>query len=379
MGAHVFVVNSDTIQVTKNRLVCAVVRDMGKDREQVEKTRADVLADLSCLREGDKIFFYEISVGFHGIFEAVGKPFISEEEINYDNKYLFGSEKNSHYKDKIIHKKKRNGDIKVIYPLLTPNRILIKPLKVFKNPISEMKAFGRFISAVDLRSIFYKKVLGRGKSITHLFPEEEQKLTQLLSENNEIIQIKTNPYKPLDKKDVEFDLNPNSNNEVKFEKILEGYIIQNIEEILPKIDNIIDLEIECFANYVPVTIAGGNLDVVVFFKNKQGKRVQISIIELKKGIIVEKDIEQLEGYVKWATENLAQILKESNNKIEIDLINNMSIIKPIIIGSGINQRALNRLSRYNLMSKKPVAIEYKLNKNKIDFIILNPKSQHHFF
>jgi len=354
MGAHVFIVNSDTIQVTKNRLVCAVVRDMGEGK-LMEKTKADILADLSCVREGDRIFFYEIKKGFHGIFEAVGKPFVSEEEIEFNGKYLFGSEGNPHYKE---------GD------LITPNRILIKPLKVFKNPISEMKAFGRFISAVDLRSIFYKKVLGRGKSITHLFPEEEQKLTKLLSENNEVIQIETNPYTPSDKRDVKFDLTPNSNNEVKFEKILEGYIIQNIEEILPKIDDIKDLEIECFANYVPVTIAGGNLDVVVFLKDKRGKRTQISIIELKKGVVVKKDIEQLEGYVKWATENLSQILKESDKKIDIDLVNNMSIIKPIIIGSGVNQKALDRLSEYKLSSKKPVAVKYKLNQDKMDFEIL---------
>jgi len=121
---------------------------------------------------------------------------------------------------------------------------------------------------------------------------------------------------------------------------------------------------------VPVTIAGGNLDIVVFFKDKKGKRTQISIIELKRGSLVEKDIEQLEGYVKWATENLAQILKESDKKIEIDLVNNMSIIKPVIIGSGINKEALNRLSKYKLSSKKPIAVKYKLNKDKIDFEIL---------
>ena len=316
MGAHVFIVNSDTIQVTKNRLVCAVVRDMGEGK-LMEKTKADILADLSCVREGDRIFFYEITKGFHGIFEAVGKPFVSEEEIEFNGKYLFGNENNPHYKE---------GD------LITPNRILIKPLKIFKNPISEMVAFGRFISAVDLRSIFYKKVLGRGKSITHLFPEEEQKLIKLLSKNNEIIRIETNPYNSSNKKDVKFDITPNSNNEVKFEKILEGYIIQNIEEILPKIDEEMkELEIECFANYVPVTIAGGNLDIIVFLKNKDNEKKQISIIELKKGVVVEKDIEQLEGYVKWATENLSQILKENDKKIDIDLVNNISIIKPIII------------------------------------------------
>ena len=63
-------------------------------------------------------------------------------------------------------------------------------------------------------------------------------------------------------------------------------------------------------------------------------------------------------------------LKESNKKIDIDLVNNMSIIKPIIIGSGINQRALNRLSKYKLLSKKPVAVKYKLNKDKIEFEVL---------
>lgn len=358
MGAHVFIVNEDTFQVTRDRCVAAIVNEKRDGGKYIEKTRADILSDLSCLRVGDRIFFYEVNKGFHGIYKVVSLPFIDEDEIESNGKFLFGSPKNPHF---------------IRGSLILPNRVLIKPKMYLEKPISEMKAFGRFISAVDLRSIFYKKVLGRGKSITHLFPEEEAKLTELLlkANNGKCKKLKCNPYKPKNPKPVIFDLRPTEDGKVKYEKILEGWIIQNIDSSLAGTNLFLgDLkDIECFANYVPVTIAGGNLDIVVFHQ-KNGKRYKISIIELKKGKIVEKDIEQLETYVKWATENLTQLLKEENSKIEIELLNRIEMIKPIIIGFGINESALNRLRSYSLKSQKPMAVKYSIDKDKIKFSLL---------
>jgi len=260
MGAHVFIVNEDTFPITQFRCVAAVVREK-EGGQYVEKTRADILADISCIRKGDRIFFYEINNGFHGIYEAKGTAFIDEDEIEGEhNKYLFGSEQNPHYtRDSLI----------------LPNRVLIKPRLYLEKPINEWRnasqsAFGRFTSAIDLRSIFYKKVLGRGKSITHLFPEEENKLTELLLKYNKEKSKKLNlkPYKPNNPKRIIFDLTPTETGEVKYEKILEGWIIQNIDN--PSANTNLFLgnleEIECFANYVPVSIAGGNLDILVYHK-----------------------------------------------------------------------------------------------------------------
>ena len=343
MGAHVFIVTTDTFPIVKNRGIAAVISE-DPSKMLSEKTRADILADISCIRKGDRIFFYE---------------------IEYNGQYLFGNKNNPHF---------------IKGSLIFPNRILIMPKIYLEKSINEWRnasrsAFGRFTSAIDLRSIFYKKVLGRGKSITHLFPEEENKLTELLMKvnNGKESELMYIPYKSKKPQPIIFDLTPTSQSEVKYEKILEGWIIQNIDNPSANTEQFLgDIEeIECFANYVPVSIAGGNLDIVVFHRKKDsGERYKITIIELKKGEIGKDDIEQLENYVKWAAENLTKVIAETPSKIEIDLLNKMDIVQPVIIGKGISESALEKCKDYSLKySKLIVIIEYDLDyKNyKINF------------
>lgn len=360
MNAHVFIVNEETFPIVQKRGVAAVIKEKVEGGKYIEKTKADILADISCIRKGDRIFFYEIGKGFHGIYEAVSLPFIDEDEVEGpDKKYLFGSKSNPHF---------TKGS------LIFPNRVLISPKIYLEKPINEWRnatrsAFGRFTSAIDLRSIFYKKVLGRGKSITHLFPEEELKLIELLMKlnNEKNKQLLFDPYEPKNPQPIIFDLEPTPLGEVKYEKILEGWIIQNIDNPCTDMRKFLgDLkEIECFANYVPVSIAGGNLDIVVFHKDKNsGKRYKITIIELKKGIIKKGDIEQIENYVKWSAENLTKIIEEKPTKIEIDLKSKMDIVQPVIIGKGINNSAINKCKSYSLNSRRPIIIEYNLKDYK---------------
>ncbi len=355
MSGHVFIVNENTFPIVQGRGVAAVIREMGEKGKYIEKTKADILADISCIRKGNTIFFYEIGKGFHGIYEAISLPFIDEYEIEYKGQYLFGSENNPHF---------------IKSSLIFPNRVIIRPKLYLQKPINEWRnasksAFGRFTSAIDLRSIFYKKALGRGKSLTHLFPEEENKLAELIMKinNGKGTKLIYNPYNPKSPQPIIFDLAPTSTGEVKYEKILEGWIIQNIANPTAKMEPFLGNleEIECFANYVPVSIAGGNLDIVVFHKKKgSSERYKITIIELKRGRITEDDIKQLEDYVKWAAENLTKIIVEKHTKIEIDLETRLAMIQPIIIGKGIAESALQRCKNYTLNSRKPIVIEYDL-------------------
>jgi len=367
MGAHVFIVTTDTYPIVKNRGIAAIISE-DPSKSLSEKTRSDILADISCTRKGDRIFFYEIGKGFHGIYETIGLPFIDEDEIEYNRQYLFGSKNNPHFiKDSLVF----------------PNRVLIRPKVYLEKPINEWRnasksAFGRFTSAIDLRSIFYKKVLGRGKSITHLFPEEENKLTELLTKANEgkSGELQYIPYKPKKPESIVFNLRPTSKGEVKYEKILEGWIIQNIDNPSANMNQFLgDLEeIECFANYVPVSIAGGNLDIVVFHKKKEtGKRYKVTIIELKKGEIVKNDIEQVESYIKWSAENLTKTIEEKTQKIEIDLLSRLEIIQPVVIGKGISDSAIQKCKDYSLNYQKPIIIEYNLDHRyyKINFNCIN--------
>lgn len=358
MGAHVFIVDSETFPVTLYRRVAAVVREKRGGGRYAEKTRADVLADLSCVREGDRIFFYEVDKGFHGVYKAVSTPFIDKDEIpGQHGVYLFGSRDNPHFV--------RNS-------LILPNRVLIRPEPYLEKTVNEWRsaarsAFGRFTSAIDLRSIFYKKALGRGKSITHLFPQEEKKLTDLLLKVNNGIagpEPDSDPYQPAHREQIRFDLRPTESGEVKYEKILEGWIIQNIDNPLAGMGVFLGdvTDIQSFANYVPVSIAGGNLDVLVLH-GRQGAREtdKITIIELKKGAVADRDIKQLEDYVRWSAENLTKVITERADRTEISAHSRIEMIQPVLIGKHIADSALRRCGQYAFGSQSPILVTYTVN------------------
>ena len=321
MGAHVFIVNDDTFPILRDKGLVAVFKE-DETKSLAEKTKADILADLSCLRVGDKIFFYQLQIGFHGIYEVVGIPFIDDNNIE-------GLEN-------------------------VPYRCKIRPKYYFKNPVSELRVFGLKDSAQKAHSIFYKKALQRGKACTHLFPEEEKFLTELLIKANDgISELVITPYNPPSNiSNIFFDLQTNENDELKYEKILEGWLIQNIDKREARTDiflgNVED--IECFANYIPVNIAGGNIDIMVFHKkqiNGIEQRYKISIIELKKGIITDESIKEIERYIKWAYENI------TNNDIEV--------IQPVLIGKDIDKSATERCKYYALNDRKPILIKYEVD------------------
>ncbi len=356
MAAHVFIVTPETFPIVRDRGIAAII---GEDvtKKLSEKTKADLCSDMCCVRRDDKIFFYEQTVGFHGIYKAISEPFIDEEEFNgidaFSDEFICGSKENPHY---------------VEGQLIYPTRIQIRPYMYLKNPISEMKAFGELLASIKLRSLFYRKTLQRGKSITHLSPEEENELIELLLKANDGMQeLKSfQPYLPIRKEPIKFDLEPDENSCVKYEKILEGWLIQHIddesvgtEKFLGPLD-----DIEWFANYVPVTVAGGNIDVLVYHTrkvNNKNIRYKISIIELKKDSIKnipsQADVIQLEEYVKWASKNLTN--------------NNLDVIQPIFIGKEIHPSAIERAKNYSLSLRKPIFVTYTIDNNTIKFEITN--------
>lgn len=328
MGAHVFIVNSETFPIQRDRGFLSIFEEE-RTKALWEKTKADILADLCCLRIGDRIFFYETKVGFHGIYKVISLPFIDNSDV-----YGVGD-----YKDKKISN--------------VPYRALIRPEYYLKSPVPESRTFGLKDSASRLRSIFYKKALGRGKANTHLFPEEEKRLTELLFKaNNGVSELQIHPYKPKEEKRVFFDLSTNQQDELKYEKILEGWLTQNLDK--PESNTKIFLgdlkDIECFANYIPVNIAGGNIDLMVYHKkelNGTEIRYKITIVELKKGKVDNNTVIEVENYVKWATENIA------NSDVEI--------IQPVLIGIKISSEAIERCKYYAINNRKPILVEYKVD------------------
>lgn len=328
MGAHVFIVNSDTFPIQRDRGFLSIFQE-NRTKPLWQKTQADILSDLCCLRIHDTIFFYETNVGFHGIYEVTSLPFIDDTDV-----YGVGL----HQHNKISN---------------APYRALIRPKYYLPRPVSENRAFGLKDSAFRLRSIFYKKALGRGKANTHLFPLEQKRLTELLFKANDgLAELQIHPYKPAEEKRIFLDLSTNQRGELKYEKILEGWLTQNLDK--PESNTKIFLgdlnDIDSFANYIPVNIAGGNLDLMVYHKkhvNGTDIRYKITIIELKKGAVNKDAVIELENYTKWAAENIAD--------------SDIEVIQPVLIGKNISSDAFQRCKHYAINNRKPILVEYKVD------------------
>lgn len=155
MKGHVLIVNNAARRIAESRRVCAVfAEDRGK--QMWRKTRADILADLACLRPGDRIFFYDTDdIAFWGVYEATTRLFYDESDLGLSRP--------------------------------APYRFGLRPFLPLEKPVKENALFTRKGAAGDFRSIFFKKVLNRGKACTHLFPDETAALTKMLMMQNDNI------------------------------------------------------------------------------------------------------------------------------------------------------------------------------------------------
>ena len=329
MKGHVFIANNLGRKIAAEQGIFGV---FAEDREKSlwKKTRADILADLNCLRLGDRVFFYDIDdTAFWGIYEVASYSFLDESDIGFT--------------------------------MPAPYRFRLHPLMPLAMPMSENNLFSRGDAAQNFRSIFYKKVLGRGKACTHLFPEETAALTEALMKQNDRIPEASPRHLDSLKKDAQFRLQMikpefNADNRtVSLEKELEWWLTCHLDENMECRKFLGDLnDIEMFANYVPITISGGNIDLVVYHQREvDGRpvRYKISIIELKKDRATPDALRELENYVKWFVRNIVGVENED-------------IIQPILIASGFQNEVLEKCQHWNLSARKPMLIEYAVTSVK---------------
>ena len=317
MKGHVVIANNLARQVVAERGVFGVfAEDRGKP--QWRKTRADILSDLSCLRVGDRVFFYDLDdKSFWGIHEVTARLHHDKSDIGL--------------------------------PRPAPYRFGLRPLLPLEKPVAESNLFSRKDAARDFRSIFFKKALNRGKACTHLFPEETAALTEaLLTQNDRIpdsapaAKAASGPRPLL----PEFEVN---GAEVSLEKELEWWLTCHLDSHAECRKIVGDpADIEVFANYVPITISGGNIDLVVYHRREAaGVRVRykISIIELKKGRAASDAALELENYVRWFVRNIVGVERAD-------------IIQPILVAHDFDREVLARCGHWNLSERKPRLFQY---------------------
>jgi hypothetical protein len=366
---HLAIVNQKTIKYVISEGCISTTGTLGKN---MIKTVSDIFADALATRPGDFVFPWIISdksnkkdksnknIGFKYIFRVKGPPVLV------------------------------NGDP---YPVKVP---LQDVGYEFEIPLSEPEALDLWTNKL-LWNAIGKKSLGRGRSLTHQLPMEDERLLELLKakNSNNPKQIKLGENQEQIQGVVPISINPQQgswnpstlqqdiqNKEPKerisylkldglpwrnghlfhFEKTLEAWIMENIGKSSGKdLDDKVlvnGLPLEWFGNYLPFGVAGGNIDVVILQSNGTGKIC--TVIELKVASLNQKE------YLKAANQviNYAHFIQRAFNSYNIE-----AEMNPVVL-CGRTSRAIGYLP-FKSNGIKVELITYSIDNNgQVDFLRL---------
>ena len=392
INAHVFVVDANTFPVHRDRLFCGVKNPYN------ENTRHGLYADLFALRLGDLIFFYQSRIdeprkerGFRGIYRAISAPFFDKTDVRGvgDSRGLkvFGKCPNPKCGEPYSL---QSGKAGVLGPRkcpvcktehaqhILPNRVLIEAVSYYLNPVDDNTAYINHTNHGMLWTMLFRKTFGAGRarSITHILPEEAQKLARLLRRVNTNKSYGSHEFKrykePKQINEKSIDLNLGPGPETKFESSLEAWVIRNIDRNVPVLSETIGPpeELEYFGNNVLYGIGGEKVDILCLHENR-GVRYKATVIELKRGAVSEGALSQIDDYAYWVGQ-----LSTANTPTPIENF----AIQPVLVGGGASPNLKKKLGSFkpwsfpiplakkcNVTVKKPILLEYSVSKKTIVF------------
>ena len=369
MRGHVFVIDKFSWPVHRSRLFCGV------KNPQNEATRYSLFADLKAIRVGDIVIFYHRRIdepptqrGFRGVFKVISEPFFDKEDISWEengNKFVvLGKCPNcgasfSEKKDGTCPSCKESlptvkiGGRDVVSQHILPNRILIKPIRYYEKPVDDNTAYIDVTDAGVLRTMLFRKIFGAGRerSISHLLPEEIEKILRLLERVNSgnTGNFKFEPYPKSKREKIKINLGDGP--QVRFESILEAWMMENIDKDYPVLKDVIgpSKEIEYFGNNVLYGIGGEKSDILLTHIDENGVRFKATVIELKKGTITDDAIDQVERYAYW----IGQLV--TANYILFYEIKEL-FLQPIVIGFRLSNRSKAYAQKF--LKEKQIKIPY---------------------
>jgi len=392
-NAHVFVVDSDSYPVHRDRLFCgvknpnkiSVIKNSGKKRPN--PSYYSLIADLAALRIDDYVIFYQmrkeeskLNRGFRGIFKVASEPFFDTSDVDglttsvgplgSSGKKVLGkcpfcgtslSEKaNARTGEKICNNCGKQLDYHIL-----PNRVLIEPVKVFDDPIDDNTAYidRNFIKGdlPILWTMLFRKTSGEGRarSITHILPEEFRKLKEIFETNcKEATSNNFHPYKPSNPQGITIPLTINSNGELEIEAYLEAWLMKNLDKNIPVLKDIIGKpdELEYFGNHVLYGIGGENVDILCIHK-RGNERIKATVIELKRGPLVVRDVKQIRDYTKW----MSQLVFGDDSK------DSKAKIQPVLIGFNASEKVTAFAKNMITGTHEPAILTYKINNGTVEF------------
>lgn len=389
MGAHVFVVDKFSFPVHRSRGFCGV-----KNPENA-MPRNGVYADLSAIRKGDFVFFYQRRIdeppeqrGFRGIFRAVSNPFIDKTDIEWGENWVLGkcptcesiySEKKDAFCPKCEHKLPHymRGQYPVITQHILPNRVLIEPLEYFETPVDDNRAYVNRLNHGTLWSMLFRKVFGAGRerSINQILPEESSKLERLLRKLNDNkssdFERKPYPSSPENIQPIRLQLQHDDKGILNLETILQAWIMANIDKDIPVFGDFVpSSNLEYFGNWITYGIGGESVDMLVTYK--EHIRYKVIPIELKRDVLDAKTIQQLYRYAYW----IAQF-STANAEPPVSSL----LLQPMAIGHSIPKKVLSECEEIKTTTIKipypehpcevtinpPALLTYNISGNTLEF------------
>lgn len=285
---HLPIVNSETLNEVIQEGYISVRGDL---KSLIFKTLADIMSDILATRKGDLVFPWIIrgpeskNIGFQYYFKIAGDPV-----------YVLGDK----------------------YPIKVPMGDYVYK---YQNPLREHEALDLW-SCKLLWNAIGKKSLGRGRSLTHQMPMEDERMIEMLEgvndngpekfkisrkciknatrlgidlkrkRNDENFEHKIKSLKPEERiSNLEFSsISWRKGYFFWYEKGLEAWLMQNIgREDCLELEKLVlfpGRKIRWFGNYSPFGVAGGNIDLIIIQEDeKRIKKNYVTTIELKVGAL----------------------------------------------------------------------------------------------
>ena len=395
----VFVVDSDSYPVHRDRLFCGVKNpkkhSTRNNGENFNSSFFALYADFLSLREGDFVIFYQMRIdekkderGFRGIFKVKGKPFFDDEDIlgkGENTDFIFSCDKkvlgkcpecDSSLSEIIPDSKKKRERIcascerKVDFHIL-PNRVLLENVNLYKDNNKEA-VIDDNTAYIDrnyikdnlpiLWTMLFRKTsgAGRARSINPILPEELYKLMHIFDSKFEKLEnYKFKPYiKPDSAVDLEIPLETSEEGNLKIEALLEAWIMKNLDTAPDVLKDYITYnDLEYFANNFPYGIGGEKVDILTIHKNNTISRDKANVIELKRDNLKKEDLDQVLDYTKW----MSQMIFGCDNSIS------KGKIQPILIGFKTTERFLKYAKQLKFETRRPIILEYYIANNTVNF------------
>jgi len=383
-GIHVFVVDKTTFPVHRDRLFCGVKNPVN------ERSKYSLYADIMALREGDMVFFYQRRTdeprqdrGFRGIYKVVSEPFFDTQTVEgvHQSEGLCVRGDCPFCRSPYSRRSEQRGARRKCPSCgeehnfhILPNRILIELIEYYEKPVDDNTAYIDYTNHGRLWTMLFRKIFGAGRerSITHILPEEGEKLIRLLR------RINGSPSQPPPSREYP-NLEATSNTlsldlgcepRVHYESILIAWMMQNLDRgILPEILGPSE-EIEYFGNNVLYGIGGENVDILCLH-NREGKRYKATVFEIKRDNIGRDGVEQIKDYPYW----IAQ-LATANLPYRVQTFE----IQPVLVGFRVSSGILAEVRSIpeveltlpyeetcSVVVKKPIVLTYRVDAGSVEF------------